>query len=155
MPVRLHRPAVRSWRTPENAVYVGPGSRWANPWRWRTRDALARVPALDGAEWELETRISSAGRDHAYHHADGRITPHEIRYMTRAECIEVYRQALTAPTARLRLWTYPGPALTVADAHAELAGLDLACRCALGQLCHADVLLELANAPLPAAAPTA
>jgi hypothetical protein len=29
----------------------------------------------------------------------------------------------------------------------ELAGRDLACWCALDQPCHADVLLELANAP--------
>jgi hypothetical protein len=155
MPVRLHRPAVRGWRAPENAVYVGPGSRWANPWRWRTRDALARVPALDGTEWELETRISSAGRGHAYHHADGRITPHAIRYMTRAECIEVYRQALTAPSGNVALWQNGRPPLTLANARAELAGLNLVCRCALSQLCHADALIELANAPLPAAAPTA
>ncbi|MEU1506471.1 DUF4326 domain-containing protein [Kitasatospora sp. NPDC005748] len=147
MPVRLHRPAVRGWRVPENAIYVGPGSRWATPWRWRTRDALARVPALDGAEWELETRISAPDYHHPYKHADGRITSHHVRYMTRAECIEVYRQALTAPTARLRLWTYPGPALTVADARAELAGHDLVCRCALSQPCHADVLLDLVNPP--------
>ncbi|MEV7358179.1 DUF4326 domain-containing protein [Kitasatospora sp. NPDC091276] len=38
----------------------------------------------------------------------------------------------------------PDPA---AAARAELAGHDLACRCALSQLCHADVLLELANQP--------
>lgn len=30
--------------------------------------------------------------------------------------------------------------------HAELAGRDLACWCPLDQPCHADVLLELANA---------
>jgi hypothetical protein len=29
---------------------------------------------------------------------------------------------------------------------AELLGKDLACWCPLGQPCHADVLLELANA---------
>ncbi|MFE6500730.1 DUF4326 domain-containing protein [Kitasatospora sp. NPDC057738] len=145
MPIRLHRPAVRGWRAPKGAIYVGPGSRWANPWRWRTRDALARVPALDGSDWELEDRISSAGRWHHYKHPDGRVTPHAIRYMTRQECIDLYRQALTAPTADVRLWTYPGPALTVADARTELAGHDLVCRCALGQLCHADLLLELAT----------
>ena len=32
-------------------------------------------------------------------------------------------------------------------ARAELAGKDLACWCPLDQPCHADVLLELANAP--------
>ncbi|MFJ5071677.1 DUF4326 domain-containing protein [Kitasatospora sp. NPDC088556] len=147
MPIRLHRPAVRSWRAPEGAVYVGPGSRWANPWRWRARNALARVPALDGSDWERETRILAVGMSHPYCYPDGRIAGHTIRYMTRAECVDLYRQALTAPAPKLQLWTYPGPALTIADARAELAGHDLACRCALSQLCHADVLLELANQP--------
>lgn len=41
---------------------------------------------------------------------------------------------------------------TVADVRRELAGRDLACWCPLGQPCHADVLLELANPGLPAGA---
>ncbi|WP_146081034.1 DUF4326 domain-containing protein [Pseudoclavibacter sp. AY1H1] len=34
---------------------------------------------------------------------------------------------------------------TVAEIRLELAGKDLACWCPLGQLCHADVLLRIAN----------
>ncbi len=34
-----------------------------------------------------------------------------------------------------------------AEVRAELAGRDLACWCPLDQPCHADVLLEIANAP--------
>ena len=37
--------------------------------------------------------------------------------------------------------------VTVDDVRQELAGHDLACWCPLDQPCHADVLLELANAP--------
>lgn len=37
-------------------------------------------------------------------------------------------------------------------ARRELRGRDLACWCALGQPCHADVLLEIANAPDEASA---
>ncbi len=33
----------------------------------------------------------------------------------------------------------------VADARAELKGKNLACWCPIGELCHADVLLEIAN----------
>jgi len=40
-------------------------------------------------------------------------------------------------------WTYP----SLREIRAELAGRDLACWCPLDQPCHADVLLELANAP--------
>ena len=39
------------------------------------------------------------------------------------------------------------PKVTVDDIRRELRGKDLACWCSLDQPCHADVLLELANAP--------
>jgi len=47
-------------------------------------------------------------------------------------------------------WSYDnvyGKPPTVDEIRAALAGKNLACWCALGQPCHADVLLELANAP--------
>lgn len=37
------------------------------------------------------------------------------------------------------------PRVTIDDVRRELRGKDLACWCPLGQACHADVLLELAN----------
>jgi hypothetical protein len=54
--------------------------------------------------------------------------------MTPADAVELYRRALVAVLKR-----YP-------DALAELRGHDLACWCPLDRPCHADVLLELANA---------
>ena len=45
-----------------------------------------------------------------------------------------------------RLWVNQHPAYADA-ARVELAGKNLACWCPLGQPCHADVLLEIANAP--------
>jgi hypothetical protein len=45
--------------------------------------------------------------------------------------------------------TEPGRKLAE-DAKRELRGKNLACWCAPGARCHADVLLELANAPTPA-----
>jgi hypothetical protein len=53
---------------------------------------------------------------------------------TRAEVIEKYRA-----------WIVEQPEL-MAALH-ELCGKDLACWCAPPEPCHADVLLELANAP--------
>lgn len=149
MPERLHRPRGYGWQCPENAVYVGRGSKWANPWRFRSRQALARVPALDGSAWEWEDRISAAGYSHSFNHPDGHVTRHDVRYMTLAECNELYRQALTAPTRDIHLghgrrrenW------LTVEDARRELAGQDLVCRCSLRMACHVDILLEVANKP--------
>ena len=49
---------------------------------------------------------------------------------------------------QFELWTQgteKGRALA-AEARVELRGKDLACWCPVGQPCHADVLLELANA---------
>lgn len=40
----------------------------------------------------------------------------------------------------------PGDLTTVQEVRAQLRGKDLACWCPLDQPCHADVLLEIANA---------
>jgi uncharacterized protein DUF4326 len=57
-----------------------------------------------------------------------------------AKCVDMYRNYLAECLAE----THPSPELT-REAIAELRGKNLACWCALGQPCHADVLLELAN----------
>lgn len=54
--------------------------------------------------------------------------------LTRAEAIASYRNS----------WTHGGWDEVV---RRELAGKDLVCWCPPDQLCHADVLLEIANAP--------
>jgi hypothetical protein len=69
---------------------------------------------------------------------------------TRLECVNQYSSLLTghlcptakAPIARQR------EALEYVRQHIEqLRGHNLACWCPLDQPCHADVLLQLANAP--------
>lgn len=32
-PKRVQRQRTKGWRMPENAVYVGRGTKWGNPWR--------------------------------------------------------------------------------------------------------------------------
>jgi hypothetical protein len=54
----------------------------------------------------------------------------------------------TAVVWKHRTWLFDpqrttGP--TIAEVRRELRGRDLACWCVLDQLCHADVLLEIAN----------
>lgn len=147
MPARIQRRRTKGWTKPEGAVYVGRGTRWGNPWAYGTRNALARVPALDGSAWEYESRISADGMFHPYHHPDGRVTGHHVRYMTRDECVGLYRQALVAPTPQIHLWQgHRLPWLGVDDVREHLAGRDLMCWCAEGVACHADVLLQVANA---------
>jgi hypothetical protein len=53
--------------------------------------------------------------------------------------VRLYREHLSATP-----WGRPALSTQIV---ADLAGKDLACWCPLGQPCHADVLLELANHP--------
>lgn len=151
MPERIVRQRTKGWRMPENTVSVTRPSKWGNPFAYRTRSALARVPALDGSAWEHEGRISADGMRHDYHHPGGLVTVHHVRYMTPAECVELFRRALVSPTPQIHLSWRPDHRkgaqwLTVADAVADLAGKNLACFCKESSPCHADVLLEVANA---------
>jgi len=59
----------------------------------------------------------------------------------------VYGPVITRATAVLlfRVWIADRLEEQIRD---ELAGKDLVCWCRLDQLCHADVLLQVANAPL-------
>lgn len=136
---------------PEGAVYVGRPTIYGNPFKFRSPYGLARVPAIDGSPWEYESRISADGMRHDYHHPDGSVTFCHVRYMTRAETVELFRRALVTPTPHLRLWRIGGGGwhLTVEQVRADLAGKDLACWCYPGDPCHADVLLEIANAEVP------
>jgi hypothetical protein len=69
--------------------------------------------------WGNPYRVGDAG-------PDGRLIA------TRAEAVNLYRRLVTGPPAGHR--------------YEELAGMNLACWCPLDGPCHADVLLERANA---------
>ncbi len=61
---------------------------------------------------------------------------------SRAASVVAFRGLLASPSRR----GYP----TDEEIRAHLAGHDLGCWCAVGEPCHADVLLEIANEELPA-----
>lgn len=149
MPERIQLKRAKGWRLPYGAVSVARPTKWGNPFAYRTERGLARIPAaLSDAEWEYEGRISVDGARHDYHHPDGRITVCHVRYMTRAEVVECYRRLLASDLAeamRMALggWRLP---FTPDDVRRELTGKHLACWCPPCEPCHADVLLEVANA---------
>lgn len=160
-PKRIRLSRAKGYRKPEGAVVVSRPSKWGNPFVYRTHTGLARVPAVDnpGAAWEYEGRISADGMRHDYHHPDGSITECHVRYMTRAEIVQLYRAVLlSSPQSRyLGYWVGKGADrrreyVTVEDVRRELAGKDLGCWCPLDKPCHADALLEIANA-VPSASP--
>lgn len=68
----------------------------------------------------------------------------------REEAVRLHRDDLLAG----RLATRAGRRLTVDDVRRELRGKDLGCSCELDELCHADTLLQVANDPSAAPAPT-
>jgi hypothetical protein len=150
-PKRIQLRRTKGWRKPEGTIVVSRPSRWGNPFTLGGRRGLACVPgAVTGAAWEYEDRISAAGMRHDYFHPGGRVTLCTIRNLTRAEAVQLYREALVGPTEHFRNhgwaavpdWHDP---ITPDDVRRDLAGKDLACWCPLDQPCHADVLLEIAN----------
>jgi uncharacterized protein DUF4326 len=72
--------------------------------------------------------------------------PWHARWFTRAQLLKVYRDWMAAGAASDSMYGLPP---TREEIQRELAGKDLACWCQLDQPCHADVLLELANAGSP------
>ena len=149
MAERIQLKRTKGWRLREGAVVVSRPSIWGNPFGYRKPTGLARVPAaLSDEPWEYEGRISADGMRHDYHHPDGHITVCHVRYMTRAELVECYRHLLLrdlTPGMRMTLGSWRLP-FTAKDVRRELGGKDLACWCPPAEPCHADVLLEVANA---------
>jgi hypothetical protein len=128
MPQRIQRKRTKGWKKPDGAVYVGRGSKWGNPC------TQIRMPALDGSEWERESRLGkTSGQSHAFVHPDKTVTWHLVQDATREQAVAMFRE-----------WLVLVPRLADA-ARAELAGRDLMCWCPPDEPCHADVLLALAN----------
>ena len=95
------------------------------PWRAEHPDA---VIVARPSKWGNPYRVGGTAMVESDWHGD-RVT---IEYeMTPALAIELYRQRFIHDSREIR---------------AELAGRDLACWCPLDKPCHADVLLEIANA---------
>lgn len=121
MPERIQLRRTLGWRKPEGAIVVARPSRWGNPFK------VGMV--ID--------RISLIRR--------GVRTVAEVRIETRRQAVDIHRRWLDgAPFLTGGHDLAPLPP-TVAEIKTALRGHDLACWCPLGP-CHADVLLELANA---------
>mgnify|MGYP000910365937 FL=1 len=125
-PVRVQRRRTKGWRTPDcscgcgkPARYVGRGSSWGNP--------TVIANGEDRGEWYVLRRNGT------YWLTDSRARAAE-------QAVWEYRLVRFEGRDRERN-------LTVA--RTELGGHDLMCWCPLDQPCHADVLLELANAGEP------
>jgi hypothetical protein len=121
MPERIQLQRRKGWRKPDGAVVVARPSRWGNPFRV--------LPAKDGG-WMVR------GNGRTDWSADDPWTRQEAT----AHAVERFTD-MAEPA--------PGHYSTYSrDAEIQLGGHDLACWCPLGQPCHADVLLRIANPTL-------
>lgn len=112
---------------PDGAIYVGRPSRWGNPF---TIGMIADRIAMT--------------------HQNGSTVIHLMQVKTAAQAVGFYRRWLEGTPLLVGGHDLAPTPPTIAQIRAELGWRDLACWCPLDQPCHADVLLELANAVVPA-----
>jgi len=135
-PRRIQRSRAKGWKMPENTVYVGRPSACGNPFvciqpygcpKSRVYDHGYEADGTPSMHCCVDTfrewlRQGMAGEDsHLIGKGGG------IRAALMAMTGNIARTALVAAVPKLR-------------------GKNLACYCALDRPCHADVLLEVANA---------
>ena len=137
-PQRIQRQRAKGWRMPDNTVYVGRGSMWGNPFAvlfGQRADTL-------GVMSDLNVVDIRSGEVIAFH------------CLTKAEALSraafqfdcLIRGAVDGHPLRQATLDVEPDFAALADHLHELRGKNLACWCPLDQPCHADVLLELANA---------
>lgn len=136
MPDRIRLARAKGWRMPEGVVNVSRASIWGNPWRVGTPGSVL-LPLQVRVGWGMDvqtagplTPTEAVGAYRAW--LDGQAAQLPARLNARGR--HVYRDRLELRRAAI-LSRLP-----------ELRGHTLACWCALDAPCHADVLLEMANA---------
>lgn len=126
-PVRIQLSRKKGWRMPPNTVKVDRTTRWGNPW-------------VIG-----DNRYDSSANDF-------------VCCETTADIVQAFRQFVDwDPDAPSILPCIDGGHLEISGGYSDeihinrhsirkyLGGKNLACWCKVGEPCHADVLLELAN----------
>jgi hypothetical protein len=133
MPDRIQLRRAKGWRMPPGAIYVGRPTIWGNPFAAHDWRAAFRAVTL-GCRGDRDGRNEAAVRLYRmWLSLDGT----EWIRLSQDNRTWFEREILTvrAPTP---------PALD--DLRRALRGHDLACWCPLDAPCHADTLLEVANA---------
>jgi Domain of unknown function (DUF4326) len=139
-PTRIRLSRAKGWRMPENTVKVDRTTKWGNPFDFRHSSHCWSALAFG-------CRADPAGRQEASVVAfrewiGGAITGVEAKFGAVVD--DRFEAFATSPAIT------PTAAPSHDDIRRELRGKNLACWCRVGAPCHADVLLELANAAVPA-----
>lgn len=119
MPQRIQRKRTKGWRMPAGAIVVSRPSEWGNPF------TVSEARGVGKDAGTISYLVDSGSWM-----ASTREEAHEI-------AVKAFRAWLALPKqSKYR-----------ARAQLALRGHDLACWCAPGLHCHADVLIEFANQP--------
>ncbi|MFD3929713.1 DUF4326 domain-containing protein [Streptomyces sp. NPDC058614] len=124
-PTRIQRRRTKGWRAPDRAIYVGRPTRFGNPF------TLAPAASQRGAlldMWAVEYNGRRLGR-------------WDDIAAARTDAADRYARWIREPEQESTRTLF----------RALLHGRDLMCWCPTDQPCHADALLELANAPTESA----
>ena len=133
LPERIRRRRTHGWRMPEGAIYVGRPTRWGNP--FIAHDGTPSFRAVF-----LGCRGDRAGRNEAA------VKLYRLWLTAAKRDIPPEEQAARSWFDREVMTVTAGTAPSLDDVRRELRGKTLACWCPLDCPCHADVLLEIANA---------
>lgn len=143
MPERIQRKRTAGWTAPVDSegrrpVYVGRGSRFGNPF------AVGALYASRTAFHDAPVIASPSQQPGTYEHAAWSPLPAWTQVVApvrdRAHAVELFRAHVT----------YFDDDWDPEVIRRELAGRNLMCWCPDGEPCHADVLLDLANASVAA-----
>jgi hypothetical protein len=122
---------------PDDAIYVGRPGKWGNPFNFSTSDNCWNALAL-GCRGDRKGRQEASVK--AFRNwvlnPGGRIAEMEFGIVCEAKG----KTIPIGPRAKA------GLAPSIDEIKKELRGKNLACWCALSSPCHADILLEIANA---------
>ena len=122
LPVRVQRKRTKGFKLPENTVCVTRGTKWGNPFK-----VIGDMVYLDVSyRREMLTNGRYIGQSKDW------------------DVVKMFEYILTIEFSHdvdINHWINHFDALDIS----ELKGKNLACFCPLDKLCHADVLLKLAN----------
>lgn len=152
-PVRIQRKRTKGWKMPEGAIYVGRPTVWGNPFHIQSDWLLWAGVAL-GFKGDLAGRRAAAVAFYRWWLTGDRpsarpIQPGgEMAFEDRktGETFEVSADAHVRGMSAGFAGLYVMPTLPDRPSLNALRGKHLACFCNIDEPCHADVLLEIANA---------
>lgn len=137
-PKRVQRKRTKGWKMPPNTVNVTRPGKYGNPFDFRPSDCCWLALSYG-------CRADRLGRQEASVRAF-----REWVDAPKGKTVVRYERGVRVGNDKVDIQIGPrfivGPPPTIKTIRAELAGKNLACFCPLDQPCHADVLLEIANA---------